>query len=70
MPVNRSLPLIAAVAIVLTGCAGQPRTATLRSDARAAPARALDTCESVIYRAAASEADMVLRCASVVGAWQ
>lgn len=70
MPVNRSLPLIAAAAIALSGCAGLPRAQMLRPEAQPLSGRALGTCESVIYRTATSDADMALRCASVVGAWQ
>lgn len=67
---NLSLPIIAATAIALTGCTGLPRAQMLLPDAQPVSGRALETCESVIYRAAASEADMALRCASVAGVWQ
>jgi uncharacterized lipoprotein YajG len=61
---------VIAAAIVLTGCASLPPAQAFRPDAQAMSNRPLERCEAVIYRAAASEADTALRCASVVGVWQ
>ena len=66
---HRSLAVAAAAAIVLTGCASLP-PARLQPEVQIGSGSVLDTCEAVIYRAEAGDADTALRCASVVGVWQ